>query len=274
MKPQYRLRTVQAALSLIEVFLTSPKNQLGVSEIAVETGMGKTEVYRLLQNLAEFNYIEEDPETRKYRLGVKFLFAGQVVSERIDLLREAQPVLDDLSRETGETVHLLLASPQGPVCIAERQSSHQLRYFTRIGIPLPWHAGAASKVLLAFKSRDFQQEVLAGGSLVSYAPQTIVDPVVLRTELDRIVADGYATSTSELTPGSREAAAPIRDHVGNAVATISVVSPAERMNDAKLAEAVTLVVAAAQRISLRLGFVPAQPDLKGLPSRKRLAAAV
>jgi IclR family KDG regulon transcriptional repressor len=253
-KPQYRLKTVQAALDLVEFFASSPKHELGISEISAGTGMGKAEVYRLLQNFAEHNYIQENPETRKYRLGVKFMFMGQVVAERIDLLREAEPVLDDLARQTGETVHLLLASPQGPICIAERQTTHQLRFFTRIGMPLPWHAGAASKLLLAYMSSEFQDQLLAAAELPAYTAYTTTDPAKLRRELDDIACAGYATSTSELTSGAREAAAPIRNHTGAVVATVSVVSPAARMDDEELARLVDPVMAAAHTISLRIGY--------------------
>jgi len=252
---KYRLDTLQAALRLIDLFLESREFRLGVSEISRKLGLGKSQVHRILQNLVEYGYIQQDSETREYRLGLKFLFAGQVVSQRLDLLREANLVLDQLCRETDETVHLVVKADKGPVCVAERQSSHQLRFFASVGMQLPWHAGSASKMLLAHLSPEQQEEILSNRSLESYTPNTITDPDKLREELRKILSCDYATSEAEMGVGARATAAPIRDHTGSVIATVSMVGPAGRLNDHRMAEVTQLVIDAARKISMRLGFV-------------------
>jgi IclR family transcriptional regulator, KDG regulon repressor len=269
-KPQYRLKTVQAALDLVELFLNSPKPTLGVSEIAAATGQGKSEVYRLLQNLAEYGYVQEVPTDRKYRLGMKFLQVGQVVSERLSLLNDSSPVLDDLARCTGETVHLVMKTPQGPVCIAERQTAHQLRFFARIGLRLPWHAGSASKMLLATMPREFQEEILRG-ELPAYTAKTIQDADELRTELAGALRNGYTVSCGEMNAGARAVAAPIRDYSGDVVATVSVIAPDERADDARMAFFIETVVAAAQTISEQLGYRSSSRSNAGVHARKEAA---
>jgi IclR family KDG regulon transcriptional repressor len=265
MDPRYRLRTVQAACELVDFFSNSPMNELGVSELAEGLHFSKTAVYRLLQNLIEFGYIQENANTRKYRFGVKFLLMGKVVCERIDLARESESVLELLRDQTGETVHLNVVTPKGPVCIAERQTSHQLRFFTRVGMILPWHAGSAGKVLLAFSPEPFQEQILAGGELVAYTQNTVTDSRALRTELASIKVNGYATSDAEVYVGAWAAAAPIRDGDGSVSACVSVVGPHDRM-ESREGEIVRLVTAAAQTISSRLGFALVLPAMVGLAS--------
>jgi IclR family transcriptional regulator, KDG regulon repressor len=269
-KAQYRLKTVQSALDLVELFLNSPRPDLGVSEIAAATGRGKAEVYRLLQNLAEYGYIQESPTDRKYRLGLKFLQVGRVVSERLSLLNETSPVLDDLARRTGETVHLLMKTPQGPVCIAERQTAHQLRFFARIGLRLPWHAGSASKMLLASMPEAFQEEVLRG-ELTAYTSRTIRDADELRRELASAAQKGYAISCGEMNAGARAVAAPIRNYSGEVVATVSVIAPDERADEARMAFFIDAVVAAAQTMSERLGYGSSSRGDVGAQARKEAA---
>jgi DNA-binding IclR family transcriptional regulator len=249
---RYRLRTVQAACDLIEFFANSSKSELGVSEIADALHLSKAAVYRLLQNLGEYGYIQGNAETRKYRLGVKFLLLGQTVSERIDLVQDSDSVLNTLRDRTGETVHLNLITAQGPVCVAERQTSHQLRFFTRVGMVLPWHAGAAGKVLLAFMPEDFQEQFLSDGELASYTQNTITRADSLRVELAKIRANGYATSNAEVFVGAWAAAAPIRNANGSVPACVSVVAPRDRINGGE-GEIIRLVTSAAQAISFRLG---------------------
>jgi IclR family KDG regulon transcriptional repressor len=270
MDPRYRLRTVQAACELVDFFSNSPMNELGVSELAEGLHFSKTAVYRLLQNLIEFGYIQENANTRKYRFGVKFLLMGKVVCERIDLARESESVLELLRDQTGETVHLNVVTPKGPVCIAERQTSHQLRFFTRVGMILPWHAGSAGKVLLAFSPEPFQEQILAGGDLVAYTQNTVTDSRALRTELASIKAKGYAMSNAEVYLGAWAVAAPIRNGGGAVEACVSVVGPRDRM-EGREAEAALLVTTSAQTISSRLGFVPVVPptprSANGAPTR-------
>jgi IclR family KDG regulon transcriptional repressor len=252
---RYHLETLQATLRLIDLFLASSEHTLGVSEISRKLDLTKSQVYRILQNLVEYGYIQKDSETRKYQLGLKFLFAGQVVSRRLNLLQEANPVLDELCEQTDETVHFALITDYGPVCIAERQSSHRLRFFASVGMRLPWHAGSASKLLLAYLPPDQQEEILSRDSLEAYTPNTITDPDRLREELETIRCDGYATSNAEMSIGARAAAAPVRDHTGNVIAAISVVGPPERLDAGRMAEVAPLVIDAARKISTRLGFI-------------------
>lgn len=253
MKSQYRLKTVQSTLELIELLADSPEDELGISEIASLTGKGKTEVFRILVNLAEHDYVQENPITRKYRLGLKFLQVGRVVNERLSLLNEAGPILDELARRTGETVHLVIKTPQGPVCIAERQTSHELRFFARIGMRLPWHAGSASKMLLATLPCAVQDEILHG-ELSKYTSNTIREPDRLRSELSRAILDGYITSYGEMNAGARAAAAPIWDHTGEVVAAVSVVAPDERADEVRMRLFIECVIAAGRAISERLGY--------------------
>jgi IclR family KDG regulon transcriptional repressor len=92
MDPRYRLRTLQAACELIDFFSDSPLSELGVSEVAEGLHISKTAVYRLLQNLMEFGYIQKNANTRKYRFGVKFLLVGEVVSQRMDMARKSESI--------------------------------------------------------------------------------------------------------------------------------------------------------------------------------------
>ena len=267
MKPQYRLKTVQAALDLVEWFLNSQSADLGISEIAAATGKGKAEVYRLLQNLAAYGYIQENPTDRKYRLGVKFLEVGRVVGERLSLLNDTSALLDDLARRTGETVHLVMKTPQGPVCIAERQTAHQLRFFARIGLQLPWHAGSASKMLLATMPKAFQDEILSG-ALPAYTSNTIQDADELRRELASGLQNGYTISCGEMNAGARAVAAPIRDYTGGVVATVSVIAPDERADETRMSFFIESVVAAAQTMSERLGYRTSSRNGVGEHARK------
>jgi IclR family KDG regulon transcriptional repressor len=254
LKSQYRLDTVQATLRLIDLFLESSDHEFGVSQISRELDLTKSQIYRILQNLAEHDWVQQHPDTRKYQLGFRFLFAGQVVQRRLDLLREAGTILDQLRDETDETVHLVIRREQEPMCIGERQSSHRLRFFADVGMRLPWHAGSASKLLLAYLPPAQQEQILSDGPLIAYTSNTITDPEQLRRELESICRDGYATSDAEMSIGTRAVAAPIRDHSGAVVATVSVVGPAERLKNERMPTVTQQVIAAARRISARFGF--------------------
>jgi IclR family transcriptional regulator, KDG regulon repressor len=116
--------------------------------------------------------------------------------------------------------------------------------------------------LLAYQPAEIVREIAERG-LQRYTANTITSPQSLTDELTSIRARGYATDDEEFEVGLRGLAAPIRDHSGQVTAAISVAAPVQRMSKKTLQTTVPAVMAAAEAISRRLGYLPSLSRARG-----------
>jgi DNA-binding IclR family transcriptional regulator len=124
-----------------------------------------------------------------------------------------------------------------------------------LGSRAPAHCTSVGKALLAYQPAETVNAVIENG-LKRFTPNTITDAELLRQELATIRARGYAIDDEEIEEGLRCVAAPIRDHTGQVISAISVAAPVQRMSKKNVQTTIPSVVAAANAISRRLGYLP------------------
>src|SRR5882757_4833427 len=247
----YTVAAVERALKLLEVVADNPN--IGLTEIARLTGLTKTLAFRMATTLELHGYLLKNPISRSYALGYKPLYLSERMQHESPLLRVAEPFLDDLSARTRENVSLIVREGLHTICIGIRQSPQPIRLYAELGRQGPLHVGGGPKLLLAFAPDEIQEAVLAA-PLASYTPSTIVDPKRLKTLLKRIRAQGYNVSHGDLDPGAFSVAAPLRDHGGRVVASLSVAGPQSRLTRDLEGLYIRMLLEAAEEISAKLGW--------------------
>jgi len=199
----------------------------------VHLGFSPATVQRLLQVLKANAFVAQDPVSRQYHLGVVFYRFLHTLKGTHPITRASQPFLQRLVSLTGETVHLNIIEGTDRVCIDTIESSRALKASMPIGSRSPLYAGGSSKCLLAFCEPEFRERYLSGlPELVPFTDRTVTDPVALRQELDRIRTLGYAVSLGERNRGLGSLSAPILNHQGQLLATLSLAVPEIRYQDA------------------------------------------
>ncbi|MDR7481331.1 MAG: IclR family transcriptional regulator [Armatimonadota bacterium] len=239
-------------LRLLDAF-SLERPGLTLADLTAASGLPRATVHRLLSALRGLGYVHYDPPTRQFRLGYKLLERGYLVSEQIDLRPVARPHLERLRDETGETVSLQVVDGYEGVYVEKLEPLAGFRLWTRVGMRRPLHAGCSMKVLLAHLPPEQIDEVLQQG-LARLTRLTITDPEALRRDLATIRAQGYSVTFGESHDGVHGVAAPIRDHTGRVVASVSVLAPAARIPRSRIPELVEKVTEAARRISRDLGY--------------------
>ncbi len=251
----YALSSVRNAARLLCAF-TPTERELGVSELARRLGLGKSAVHRLLTTLAQERFVERNPTTGRYRLGIRLYELGAIVSSHLDLHEAVSPHLDELRNATGETVHVAILDEDEVVYVERRESPHTLRLFSRVGHRNRAHCSSTGKVLLAYLPPDELDRVLALRPLDRKTPFTITNPGLLRQELERVRRRGYARNVNESEMGVVSVAAPIRDATGRVVAAVSTAGPELRLARDDMRQVTAETLAAAEKISARLGYRP------------------
>jgi DNA-binding IclR family transcriptional regulator len=269
----YVIDILDVALGVVEC-LSDESRLYGASELARKLGINRTRVFRILRTLEWRGYVEYDENAQAYRLGVKFLQIGENVRERLDLRREAEPVLVELARQTGDSAHLLILRGDHAVTIDRRQGENRLQVASPIGQSLPLYVGASPKILLAFLPEAEQERIIQSTEFERFTENTITDAGRLRRCLQRIREDGYVVDEEDYEQGVYAIGAPVRDITGRVVAGITITTPATRYSPRRRDELIALITEAAQKLSRKLGHqMDAPAELRTAPRNDAVVAA-
>jgi DNA-binding IclR family transcriptional regulator len=256
-KSDYSIQTVGNALRLLEAF--HEEDEIGVSELARRLDLHKNNVFRLLATLEEGGYIEQSPESDRYRLGTRCLELGRAFSHGHSLLHRARPILEGLAASLDETVHLGVLRDFEVVHLDGEQARQLVLTASRIGERLPAHCTALGKVLLGCADESvretFDREWVSTGGLVRSTDATICDRHKFFEHLRSVAVQGFAVDIEECEVGLRCAASPVFDATGQPVAALSASGPAFRLDEQRLlGEVVPALGAATERLSRELGY--------------------
>jgi DNA-binding IclR family transcriptional regulator len=246
------IQSVGRAVTILEAIAESPE-ELGVTELGRRLGVHKATASRLLSTLAERDLVERNPATDRYRLGFGLIRLAVVAGGRLDLVREARPVLERLAEDTGETVNLAALEADEVVHLDQISAPRPIVTVNWVGRRTPLHGTSNGKVLLAYLP-DAERRRLLARPLERLTARTIVDRRALESELAEVRVRGYAWTKEELEVGLNAVAAPVRDGTGRVIAAVSVSGPAYRLRAGTMKRVGRAAVSAAEEISQRMGF--------------------
>jgi len=203
---------------------------LGVVALTERVGGDKSQLSRTLRTLEERGFVERDADTRAYRLGSRIhVLAARVAESR--LIAAAPPVMRELVRELGESVHLSVRQGDEVLTLLTESPAATLHAPGRVGGLTPLASTSAGRALaFDLEERELEALGLAAGTIASAR------------------ARGYALVREEFEPGLVAAAAPIRSS-RRIVAALNVSAPGFRF-DERLDEAGERLVAAARGLSI------------------------
>ncbi|GAA0389207.1 IclR family transcriptional regulator [Microbispora corallina] len=247
------VQSVDRAVSILEIL--SQRGEAGVSEIALEIGVHKSTAFRLLGALESRGLVEQAEDRGKYRLSFGIIRLAGGVAARLDLTQQARPVCRRLAEEIGETVNLAVARSHYAVNLDQVRGPSAVTAHNWVGQLTPLHATSSGKVLLAHLDERRRAQLITAAGLESYTPNTVTSPDVLRQQLDEARRRGYAVTVEEYEIGLNAIAAPIRSYEGDVVAAVSASGPAYRFSEKRMHELAPSLVAGADDISHRLGYV-------------------
>jgi DNA-binding IclR family transcriptional regulator len=249
-----KFNAIEKTLEVLLAF-TQEKPLWGVRELSQHLAFSPATVQRILQTLKAYGFVVQDSDTRQYTLGSVFYGFYQALSTPGRFSRIARRYMEAVLAETRETVHLNIIQGGDRICVETLESPLTLKAGMSIGSLSPLHAGASAKCLLAFSPQSFQDNYLRSGALVTITDRTITGQDALKQELTAIRMRGYAISIGERTQGLGALSAPILDHSGSVIASMSLAIPEIRFLDpAHLKRCIYSLVRAAGSCSRELGY--------------------
>ncbi len=234
----------------ILLLFDSTRPVLTVPEIVEHLRFSQSKAYRLIRALVHYDLLETQDGTGRYSLGMNALRLGLLAQRKLNLSLLSLPFMKELSRLTKETVLLTVVQGTRAICLERVESEEPIRYslFTP-GASLPLHAGASSKVLMAFLPEEEWDPIIAREDLPRFTPQTVTDRKVLKSQLGEIRCRGFAFSDQEVDRDVRAVAAPVLNPRGELIAGLTVAGPAYRIHKRRVQSLGRLVRQYAQKIA-------------------------
>lgn len=249
------IQSVDRAISLLEAILASSEEGILLSTLARQVGLIPSTAYRILATLVQRGYAAKDATSRRYFPGPALRI--QWGNSQLGLLRQkARPFLSGLAHASGETANLAVPSSDGVIFIDQVVSDQLVRVVPQSGVPLPMHATASGKALLAAMPPAHRTQYLRRGLRGPRTGHTLRSHRALEANLAKIQRVGYAIDDEELAPGGRCVAVVVRDPEGHPLAALSLSGPTVRMPPKRMRALGRLIQKAALPLSKILGGHP------------------
>jgi DNA-binding IclR family transcriptional regulator len=246
-----KLSSLSKSFQVIDLLTENPQG-LSLSELTEMLGFPNSTIHHILSTFREQDYVSQDPETKKYFAGFKFLTISSSILDNLDVRKSAYNDLRKLYQNCNETVHLSVLRNGKVTYIDKIQKPGGLSLATYIGFSTDPHAAAGGKILLSELSESEIKEMYKDRAMKMYAKNTITNMARLLEELGNTRKLGYAIDNEEYYEGVRCVAAPVRAG-GRIISAVSVTGSIftmtmERINQ----DLISMVMDTAERISSRL----------------------
>jgi IclR family KDG regulon transcriptional repressor len=245
--------SVQRAIDILDLF-DAQISQLGITEIAGALDLHKSTAAGLVYTLEHNGYLEQDPATRKYRLGLKLVERASTALGQLDVRELALPHLRELRAWCDESVNLAIRDGGHVVYIEQLSSTQPLGMRSKVGTRALVHSTALGKAILSCLPPTEVQQLITQYGLPAITPLTLTDPQRFLLEIEQARERGFALDNEENEMGVRCVAAPIHDHTGQVVAAVSVSAPIQRLPMSEVPRFGNKVKETARAISCKLGY--------------------
>ena len=243
-------KSLYKALRILDCF-SEAKPVWSVSELSRTLGIGKSSVSTMLALLAEMDFVQQSPTTRRYELGLRCLELGYLASSRLVIRDYAYPYLEPLLHRN--RIIYLGTLYHNEVLYIEALFPAQRRInYSSIGRRAPLYCTAIGKALLAHTSSTYIEGYIDNTELKANTENTITHPNKLREELDLTRQRRYATDRQEREPGIQCVGVPIFNADGALLAALSISGPSSEITLDNMPEVAEEALAASHSIGMKL----------------------
>lgn len=248
--------TAQRVAELLLAFESGPGGgpvDRSVSELSRRVGRERSQVSRMLKSLAKARLVEQDLESRRYRLGWPVRVMATGAGDQM-LVHAARPMLQAVVGRTGEVALLSVQEGNRSLTVMREESQNSLQGGGWVGRRSEMHCTASGRALL-FDADDELVEALTAEDLSVARRPTVNAPRDLAGLLTRLRSErqqGYALAVEEIEVGLTSVSVPVRNVQGHLLAVLNVSGPTSRMARPQVEGAARLLVSASAAVTRSL----------------------
>lgn len=242
---------IGSALAVLRCF-SPTRPSLGVTEIASKVGLHKSSVSRMLTTLEQEDLVEQDPVTKRYRMGLGIISIAAPLLADLDVRRASLSVLQELTARVGETSALMMWNGSEAVVVEQVAPMRPIKHTSPLGTAYGTTNSSSVRAFLAAMPEEERDAHLRAG-LLTPARHTNTWVVDMRAALQRERHERVSVNDGVSSPDEVGVASVVHDHRGEVVAAVLISAPRFRVDAERLADLVDACRAAAEDVTVRLG---------------------
>lgn len=246
------LSSVVRAMSILKLFHQDQK-ELSFMQIVHLTNLPKSSVHRLIKSLKNEGFLTQNPRNGYYRLGLDLLGLGGVIYSRHKLYQEAFPLVKELAHQLEESLHICFLENEEVTYLFRVESPYPDKLVTQIGRKNPFHCTSEGLCIYAYQ-KDYTIESVLETERYAYTNRTLTTKHELMSEFQKIRRNGYCIAEDTYFHNYTSIAAPIRNHMGDVVSSLSTIGQTERFHQKGTLEIALKIKSYAKKISQHLGY--------------------
>jgi len=226
---------------------------VGLAELSKLVGLHNSTTFHLAKTMVSLGYIRQERDSKRYRIGRPLFALAASALDEIEMVNVATPIMEELSRDTGESSHFAVRMGDAVVVIARTSGPGAFQLTDRVGVVRPAHCTALGKIILASLRPDQLKRFLERVELKPATKKSITEPAALLREIAEIRRSAIAFDDGEFNQEVRCVAVPVYNFTGDVVGALGISGPVWRMSDQMLQSRAKAVKAAANRLSSEFG---------------------
>ena len=226
---------------------------IGLAELSKVVGLHNSTTFHLARTMVSLGYLRQEKDSKRYRIGRPLFALAASALDEIEMVNVATPLLEDLSRESGESGHFGVRMGDAVVVIARTSGPGAFQLTERVGVVRPVHCTALGKIILASLRPDQLTRFLERIELKPSTDKSITSSSVLLDEIEQVRRTGVAFDDGEFNPEVRCIAVPVMDFTGQTVGALGISGPVWRLSIQALQNHSRTIRAAANRLSAEFG---------------------
>ncbi|MGB2593937.1 MAG: IclR family transcriptional regulator [Pseudolabrys sp.] len=246
------VQSIGRAFAILEEVARN-RDGIALADLSKRVGLHNSTTFHLVKTMVSLGYIRQIKESKRYRIGRPLFALAASALDEMEMVSMATPVLDDLSRETGESSHFASRMSDAVVVMARTPGPGAFQLTDRVGVVRPAYCTALGKVILAALRPDQLDRYLDRIELKELTSRTITSPQRLRRELQDVRRTGIAFDDGEFNNEVRCAAMPVYDFSGQVVGAIGISGPVWRLSIQALQSKARDLSEAAKQLSEAFG---------------------
>jgi IclR family transcriptional regulator, KDG regulon repressor len=246
------VQSLERAFAIMEEVARN-RDGISLAELSKRVGLHNSTTFHLVKTMVSLGYIRQIKDGKRYRIGRPLFALAASALDEIEMVSLATPVLEDLSRDSGETSHFAVRMGDSVVVIARTMGPGAFQLADRVGVVRPAHCTALGKVILAALRPDQLERFLERTELAPVTPKSVTDVGALKRDIEEVRRSGIAFDDGEFNPEVRCVAVPVKDFTGQVIGAIGISGPIWRLSIQILQSRALTVQAAADRLSLEFG---------------------
>jgi DNA-binding IclR family transcriptional regulator len=252
-QPRGGVQSLARAFAIMEEIARN-RDGIGLADLSKRVGLHNSTTFHLVKTLVSLGYVRQMMDSKRYRIGRPLFALAASALDEVEMVSLATPILEDLSRETGESAHFSVRMDDAVVVLARTGGKGAFQLNDRAGAVRPAQCTALGKIMLAALPVDQFEQYLTRTDLAALTPKSITAAEPLRREIAEVRRTGLAIDDGEFDAEVRCIAVPVRDFSGQVIGAIGISGPVWRLSIEALQKRARVVRAAADRLSAEFGF--------------------